>query len=86
LNRRGAKAAKDKKELDAITPALMERAGERCERCRSGFQLVRHHKRRRSQGGENTLENVFLVCTICHEDIHAYREGWADWLEKRGPN
>lgn len=29
-----------------------------------------HHKRRRSQGGPDTVENLLWVCTPCHLRIH----------------
>jgi len=32
-----------------------------------------HHIRFRSMGGEDTTENVALLCKPCHSEIHAYR-------------
>lgn len=29
-----------------------------------------HHRRRRSQGGEDTVENLAWVCLACHHHIH----------------
>lgn len=30
-----------------------------------------HHVRRRSQGGEDTVDNLLMVCHRCHGEIHA---------------
>ena len=32
-----------------------------------------HHVRFKSHGGQDTLDNLILLCPICHADIHAYR-------------
>ena len=32
-----------------------------------------HHLRFRSRGGNDTVDNVVLLCQVCHADIHAYR-------------
>ena len=43
--------------------------------------LVVHHKRLRSQGGTNALDNLVLLCSLHHGHVHAnpawsYRHGW----------
>ena len=68
-------------ELDAITPALIERAGGVCEICRAAWGTHRHHVLRRSQGGTNTLKDLLLLCGECHSHVHAnpelaYEMGW----------
>lgn len=30
-----------------------------------------HHVRRRSQGGDDTVDNLLMVCHRCHGEIHA---------------
>ena len=70
--------------LDAVTPMLMARADYRCEmradeRCDG--TLHRHHRMMRSQGGDNSLRNLMLVCEFHHRVIHAeplrsYHHGW----------
>lgn len=37
--------------------------------------LTAHHVKYRSQGGDDTLENLVTLCMICHTLIH--REIWA---------
>jgi 5-methylcytosine-specific restriction endonuclease McrA len=75
--------------LDLITPALMERADYRCELqipgvC-LGTPLTRHHRKPRSLGGKNTMENVLILdgsgTTGCHGHVEANRtlshlRGW----------
>jgi hypothetical protein len=70
-----------KDELDAVTPALLERAGYRCEICRVAPIEHRHHRLRRSQGGTNELDNLLALCHTHHEYVHrnpaeSYRQGW----------
>ena len=52
-----------------------------CERCRRAVATVRHHKRRRSQGGTDDVTNTADICDPCHVHIHAeplesYIDGW----------
>ena len=78
-------------ELDALTPALLARAGMACELripgvcLGAGGKLSRSHRKSRGQGGENTMENVMIACgdgvTGCHGHIEshrteAYEKGW----------
>lgn len=42
-----------------------------CALCQTGFQLQLHHKRRRSQGGDDTPENLVWLCLACHARLHA---------------
>lgn len=41
-----------------------------------------HHRKTRSQGGENSLENLRHACLLCHSFIHAHPEASyaAGWL------
>ena len=53
-----------------------------CERCRRAVATVRHHKRRRSQGGTDDESNTADLCEVpCHQWVHAnptqaYIDGW----------
>jgi hypothetical protein len=80
------------RELDRLTPALLERANGQCEVRITGVCLgdlgwifSRHHRLPVGQGGKNTMENVVIACgdgTIgCHGYIEhhraeAYDKGW----------
>ena len=73
-----AKARQFAKELDDITPALLERAGGKCEVrivgvCGTGLAIAhRHHKRLRDDPlCVNTLDILLYACDACHRWIHA---------------
>ena len=60
------------------------RSGGRCEirakHCRGESSHV-HHRQRRSQGGDNSLENLLDLCSVCHFRVHrfpeqAFEHGW----------
>ena len=88
--RRSKKLDDFAQELKDVEPALIKRAGGKCEvrvpeACGKGFRMYhRHHKLMRSQGGGNQLDNLVWVCDGCHTFIHRNVE-WAvenDWLRK----
>lgn len=55
---------------------VIERSQGRCEAAVEGVCLSRgdqaHHKRRRSQGGQDTPANLLWVCRACHDHIHRH--------------
>ena len=65
--------------LRKLKPLLLARSDGRCETpwCRRGGRLDPHHHPKRSQGGQETLESVFLLCRRCHDatDLPAGQEG-----------
>lgn len=68
-----------------VKDAVWKRSGGMCEAkvdkgCRK-FAGHMHHRRMRSQGGPDTVENLLHVCSWCHTRIHhmgaeAYERGW----------
>lgn len=47
----------------------------------TGRAVHAHHRKRRSQGGDNSSANLLRVCVQCHTYIHAnpersYAKGW----------
>jgi hypothetical protein len=84
IRTRSPKAARFARELHKVTPALVARAGGRCELAHlEGCEgrLHRHHRLMRSQGGTNDLSNLLLVCDRHHRYLHAepalsYAQGW----------
>jgi hypothetical protein len=77
----------------ATLKKLYIRAGNQCERCGArGGPLHVHHKKPVSEGGDNELESLELVCSACHSGHHAHdyatRENWSrarqQSIEERG--
>jgi hypothetical protein len=52
----------------ALVTGLLARCGRRCENpwCRVKAALDPHHVVKRSQGGEDTADNLVMVCRYCH--------------------
>lgn len=71
---------------DEVKVAVRARAGGCCEAqpyrptlaCSGRFEF--HHRLRRSQGGEDTVENLLYVCSTHHAHIHA----WPEWARQNG--
>lgn len=68
-----------------VSEAVRARAGGRCELTHPGCEpwtaLHRHHRLRRSQGGEHTVANLILLCTRAHDwCVHAH----PDWARRHG--
>ena len=76
-----------------VVEIVLERAGFYCEKCgHSGSGFALHHRKLRSQGGEDTPSNLIAVHHGCHnlntDSIHlnpaiAKRNGWIvpGWAE-----
>jgi 5-methylcytosine-specific restriction endonuclease McrA len=67
-----------------VVQAVKRRSRGRCERCGTAPATQLHHRRLRSQGGRNTLENLVDLCAPCHnasaDAIHAN----VDWAHRHG--
>ncbi len=76
-----AKRPKDTDPDKATVAAVMERDGGRCVGCgdpvcgQRGFHYSVHHRKLRSQGGDNRLSNLILLCghgtSGCHGLAHS---------------
>lgn len=72
----------------AVRQQVKDRSHGRCEHCGLPGAVQLHHRKRRSQGGRHTPENLLNVRVECHNLIHANPEkayamgwlvrGWAD--------
>ncbi len=49
---------------------VLERDGWRCRECGSLENLQIHHKTRRSQQGDDALDNLVTLCAHCHMGQH----------------
>ena len=63
--------------IPKVREAVRVRAGEHCESCGSrgdfrGLQI--HHRKKRSQGGLDTEDNLWLLCGVCHDREHGIKD------------
>lgn len=69
-----SKARKDRREMTAVRPILLERSGGKCEahvaKLCTGVGAHAHHIRRRAQQGANDPDNLLWVCHFCHDWLH----------------
>lgn len=74
LPREGKKAKRDRDELAAAKPALLERSRGRCEanvsKLCTGVGAHAHHIQRHAQSGTNDPDNLLFVCHFCHDVLH----------------
>ena len=63
--------------LAKVIQAVDARDRNRCRVCKiliCAYDLTRqphhHHIQFRSRGGKDTVENIVLVCSLCHDRIH----------------
>ena len=49
---------------------VLKRDGWRCQKCGSLENLQVHHKIKRSQQGDDSLENLLTLCAYCHMAEH----------------
>ena len=85
ISRRSETGQSYEDELKAITPMVMARARDLCEVqldqvCKLWPEQTPHHRKRRSQGGPNTMSNLLAVCRPCHDYIHHH----VSWSYDRG--
>ena len=50
---------------------VLERDDWRCQNCGSMRNLEVHHKRLRSQLGDDSELNLITLCSTCHERVHS---------------
>jgi 5-methylcytosine-specific restriction endonuclease McrA len=53
-----------------LMKAVLERDGWRCRKCGSLENLQIHHKIKRSQQGNDSLDNLVTLCAYCHMEEH----------------
>ena len=60
-------------EYSILTNSVLSRDGFKCRSCGFRGNLTAHHMRFRSQGGEDTMDNLVTLCSACHRGIHEER-------------
>jgi hypothetical protein len=65
-----------------VREAIWQRCGGLCELCKESLKpgWHAHHRRRRSQGGDDSVTNVLALHGRCHDRVH----GHVDWSEQAG--
>lgn len=64
-----------------VVDAVQRRSMGRCELCRDAAGVQLHHRKLRSRGGEDTVENLLNLCRACHHDVV---HGNVDWAHRHG--
>ena len=61
------------KPLRLLYEAIYTRSGGLCEKCGQFVEAgtIPHHIVHKSQGGEDTMGNLTLLCLECHADKHS---------------
>ncbi|MCC7014688.1 MAG: HNH endonuclease [Planctomycetes bacterium] len=82
LRRHGKRHLRDRAAAIDFRRAVLERSGNRCERCeRYSLRLHAHHLLSRARGGRHTVENGAALCIECHDAVHAHRASdWRAWI------
>lgn len=57
-------------EYKALCNSVFDRDNWRCTECNSRNNLTAHHVIYRSQGGEDSMENLKTLCSDCHSYAH----------------
>ena len=52
---------------------VLQRDGWRCQMCGRMERLEIHHRKFRSQSGDDSEENLVTLCAKCHGLIHLHR-------------
>lgn len=84
------------KALDSLHHAIMKRDRNLCVVCGRPADLINpwpaHHIKYRSQGGDDSIDNMISVCPMCHAQIHLHclngtvmgsKQATMDWLFER---
>jgi 5-methylcytosine-specific restriction endonuclease McrA len=57
-------------EYRLLRKQVLERDGWRCQNCGSSANLQVHHIRKRSELGDDILDNLIALCASCHRNEH----------------
>jgi 5-methylcytosine-specific restriction endonuclease McrA len=60
----------DPEEYNSLRNRVLERDGWRCQSCGSSKDLHVHHLNKRSELGDDALDNLITLCASCHRQRH----------------
>ena len=73
-------------EYKALCNLVLDRDGWRCQNCGSSKELQVHHLTKRSQLGDDALENLITLCVDCHGlQHHIQKHGGGEELNVSNP-
>ena len=55
---------------ESLRQKVLHRDGWRCQSCGAMSNLEVHHQQFRSDGGDDSDENLITLCNKCHADLH----------------
>ena len=58
--------------FNRIRPQILNRDGNKCTECGSEKRLNVHHIVKRSEGGDNSRDNLVTLCYKCHTNKHIH--------------
>jgi 5-methylcytosine-specific restriction endonuclease McrA len=58
------------KPYEHLRQLVLRRDNWRCQVCGSMSNLEVHHKEFRSQSGDDSEQNLIVLCTNCHSSLH----------------
>ena len=61
----------DPASCDRLRKQVLRRDGWRCQYCGAMSNLEVHHRQFRSQGGDDSEENLITLCSACHNGMHS---------------
>ncbi len=78
----------DREIKDSIRRHVLRRDNYSCRECawhideynRADPRILElHHKRPHVEGGENTEDNLVVLCNVCHDEVHDRRNSDREW-------
>jgi 5-methylcytosine-specific restriction endonuclease McrA len=60
----------DLESYEQLRDQVLRRDGWKCQSCGARPNLEVHHKEFRSQGGDDSEENLITLCAGCHSLVH----------------
>jgi 5-methylcytosine-specific restriction endonuclease McrA len=66
----------ERKLYEQLQKQVLSRDGWRCQCCGARTNLEVHHKQFRSQGGNDSEQNMITVCVECHASCHGWGGVW----------
>jgi 5-methylcytosine-specific restriction endonuclease McrA len=62
----------DAASYDRMREQILRRDSWRCQSCGVMSNLEVHHKRYRSHSGNDSAENLIILCARCHASVHGH--------------